>query len=230
MEKPMLPELPVRGAQWYGCMIVPKVRQSLNNPLICKEIQREKEKEKISRKKRRRDDEDLNRTTLEITQRPSYFLDILNQFGPNRVVSGNYTNSQKNLQTSKTGKRRVQKIRFCHTIRRETKRRKKTKLGNAETEYFELACIVGPLSTQQDAQVFRDLWSFKSRGLVPRAAWGGLLARYFKISITFNWYAILEADPKSFDIREHGNYLYITEMYPDENNNHVTQYLSKQTK
>lgn len=77
-----------------------------------------------------------------------------------------------------------------------------------------IAMILGPVATERDADVVRNAWGHKSRGVVPRAAWGELVAAWFRLGLYADLATIFGAvQPARYHalLQSHGGELWLVE-------------------
>lgn len=60
---------------------------------------------------------------------------------------------------------------------------KKSKRQRTKSCDYRMVLLVGTFNNRESAERFHRLWDFKSRGPIPRAAWGEKIAKHFKLNI-----------------------------------------------
>jgi hypothetical protein len=73
----------------------------------------------------------------------------------------------------------------------------------------ELVCIIGPVNSEENAAKLEAGWVKLSRGLQSRAVTGAIIAKYYNLDSTINWYSFYRLDE---------NEVFIEESYDDDGN------------
>lgn len=141
-----------------------------------------------------------NRVVLRVSEWPFDDIERLNQSGASRglhhlnecgidehTISGgsgmdlefaSACITPKNMvYTGARGKSRSHKS----FLRSKTSSTRKGRVGKEKKSCeYKPAMIVGGFKNKEDASLFCTLWNHKSRGLIPRTAWGEVIAEHFK--------------------------------------------------
>ncbi len=118
--------------------------------------------------------------SLVISQTPLRYVQSINEHGggkdfkhkrrcprPEDVSASSSSSSSNTLSCQK-----LSYVGSQQPLKRQTRRRHSSKI-------FKLGVVVGPFSTQTTATSFMTLWDRKSRGSIPRSAWGVALSAHF---------------------------------------------------
>jgi len=69
-------------------------------------------------------------------------------------------------------------------------------------ETLELVCIIGPVNSEENATKLESRWVKLSRGLQSRAITGAIIAKYYNLDSTINWYSFYRLDESEVCIEE----------------------------
>lgn len=143
-----------------------------------------------------------NRVVLRVSEWPFDDIEKLNQSGTSRglhhlseynmddrstdVGFNPYTDSASTCITPKnmvyTGSRGKGRS-YKSSTRSKLSAGRKSRHGKGRSCEYKPAMIVGDFKNKEEAELFCMLWNHKSRGLIPRTAWGEVIAEHFKINI-----------------------------------------------
>ena len=151
-----------------------------------------------------------NRTILGVSQDPYCDLDLYNSYGPSRNTSNSKT-VFFNKNCGWVDINEISPLLSDNNLHYKTSmaiKKKKRKRKNNGPKY-NIGMVITGFTSCSEAQKFCHLWNTKSRGPIPRAGWGILLASRFELKVFADFRVVLDEPLKYYDLVYHGSNIVI---------------------